>query len=28
MAGFMDNKYGSHVPPVGLNGFNKICFTD
>lgn len=24
----MDNKYGSHVPPVGLNGFNKICFTD
>ena len=30
MAGFMDNnKYGHHnVPPVGLNGFNKICFTD
>ena len=24
-----NNKYGHHnVPPVGLNGFNKICFTD
>ena len=29
MARFMDNNEYGHapVPPIGLNGYNKICFT-